>query len=386
MNILIIQGGSNHDLPSGEDTVILSDWENLTKEHNVNIEYIENPKGALKKIFGLVWSFDNYARLNFFLDKYSPDVVHFHTVTPYLSLSVLYAAKKSGARVVQTLHNGRWICIEGGFFRDGMYCDRCIGGCGVYGVIKSCKYNKTVSFLFFMVNFVARKSMMLFNFVDKFIAVSEFVRDAHVRSGFPASKVVVINNSVGVNLKKDKDYLSREGVVFSGRVSIAKGANILKYLIPIMQHHPFHIIGSGEELQKLKLFCDLNKYNHVTFWGKQSRDKVLEILSCASCAIVPSQCGESFSMAAAESMSVGTPVVTFNVGGVSSLVKSGGGSVVEDKDLIGFAKKVLLYLENPDIVKNSGTKGRGYVFQNLSNEVKNEKLIKVYKADENNCF
>ena len=94
MNILIIQGGSNHDLPSGEDTVILSDWENLTKEHNVNIEYIENPKGALKKIFGLVWSFDNYARLNFFLDKYSPDVVHFHTVTPYLSLSVLYAAKK----------------------------------------------------------------------------------------------------------------------------------------------------------------------------------------------------------------------------------------------------------------------------------------------------
>ena len=379
MNVLIIQGGSNQKLPSGEETVILSDQKSLAKKHNVTIEYIENQNGVFKKIIGLVWSFDNYNKLIALIDRHKPDVVHFHTVVPYLSLSVLYAAKKKGVKVIQTLHNGRWICIEGGFFRNGRYCDKCIGTRGVYGVIKGCKYNRPTSFLFFMVNFFARKGKKVFGLVDKFIAVSEFIKDAHIKSGFPANKIVVINNSIDVHLKKGGDWVDRNGLAFAGRVSKAKGAEFLRYLIPIVHRHPFHIIGSGEELQELQLFCKLNKYEHVVFWGKQSKNKTLEILESVVCTIIPSQCGESFSMVAAESMSVGTPIVASNVGGLSDLVRNGGGSIIDPQDYDHFGKNVLLYLEHPDIAKEVGIKGREYALQNLSNEIKAEELIKVYK-------
>jgi len=298
---------------------------------------------------------------------------------PYLSLSVLYAAKKKGVKVVQTLHNGRWICIEGGFFRNGKYCDKCVGTHGVYGVIRGCKHNRAVSFLFFLVNFFARKSKRLFSLVDKFIAVSEFIKDTHIESGFPVNKIEVINNSIDVNLKKGGDWADRVGLAFAGRVSTAKGAEVLRYLIPIVHRHPFHIIGSGERLQELQLFCNLNKYEHVVFWGKQRNNKTLEILESVICTVVPSQCGESFSMVAAESMSVGTPVVASNVGGLSDLVLNGGGSIIDPQDYDHFGKNVLLYLEHPDTAKEAGIRGKEYVLQNLPNEIKVEELIKVYK-------
>ena len=41
MNVLIIQGGTDPHLPSGEKTVILNEQEYLSKNHTVTVEYIE---------------------------------------------------------------------------------------------------------------------------------------------------------------------------------------------------------------------------------------------------------------------------------------------------------------------------------------------------------
>ena len=118
MNIIIIQGGVDPNLPSGEKTVILSEQEYLSKNHNVTVEYIEREKSLLGKLTGLIWSFSNYFKVIKLIEKHNPDIIHFHTIVPYLSLSVLYAAKnEKKVKTVQTLHNGRWLCIEGGYFR-----------------------------------------------------------------------------------------------------------------------------------------------------------------------------------------------------------------------------------------------------------------------------
>ena len=97
-------------------------------------------------------------------------------------------------------------------------------------------------------------------------------------------------------------------MAFAGRVSTAKGASVLRYLMT-KTDQPIHIIGNGPELEPLHQYCQQNDFDHVKFWGKLSHHETLDLLGSVVCTIVPSQCGETFSLVAAESMALGTPVV-----------------------------------------------------------------------------
>lgn len=385
MNILIIQSGTESGPLSGEATVIEDDREILSTECNVIVEYIKTRRDWIGRVSGLLWSFNNYKKITSLIEIHNPDVVHFHTTLPYLSVSAIYAAKKKKVAIVQTLHNGRWVCIEGGFFRCGKYCSKCVGTYGLYGVISGCKYNRLVSFLFFLPSFLLRKSGKLFGLVDRFVAVSDFVKEVHVNSGFPENKIKVINNSVNADSTDGSTKAQRGGVAFAGRVSSAKGVDVLKYLAPVVAPHPLYIVGDGERLKELQSFCDLNEYRHVIFLGKKSRIDTLEILKKVTLTIVPSQCGESFSMVAAESMSLGTPVVASDLGGMSKLVQDGGGLIVSSRDFNEFSKSVLFYLEHPVEASIAGLKGREYALKNLSGKAKGEALIRVYKSIRKEC-
>tara|TARA_X000000368_G_scaffold417141_1_gene412725 strand:+ start:4327 stop:5487 length:1161 start_codon:yes stop_codon:yes gene_type:complete len=381
MNILIIQGGTDPNLPSGEKIVILNEQEYLSKNHNVTVEYIEKKKSVLGKLTGLIWSFSNYFKIIKLIEKHNPDLIHFHTIVPYLSLSVLYAAKKKKVKTVQTLHNVRWLCIEGGYFRKSGYCDSCVGNKGINGLRYGCGHGKLISFLLLMINFFARSNGRLFKLVDRFVAVSEFVKEQHVKSGFPEDKIVVRNNGIKTNLLK-KSYSDnsneRRGVAYAGRVSVAKGSNVLKYLIARLKDD-LHIVGSGPKLNELKIFCRQNDFKHVKFWGKQTHEKTLEILSSVICTVVPSQCGEAFSLVAAESMIVGTPVIASKLGGLADLIKkSKGGIVIEEKDFKMFYMKTEYLLNNRNYAKKIGEIGRDYVRKELSCHLKGLELENIY--------
>ena len=183
--------------------------------------------------------------------SFQPDIVHFHSVIPYLGLSILALPRRYGVPVVQTLHNGRWLCVEGGFYREGHYCDDCIAAFGWKGVINGCGRGRFPALVLFVVNFIARSSGQLFNWIDCFIPVSEFVRVQYVNSGFPARQMEVNNNGIDIDSLDRAGYAKlwkdRSGVAFAGRISVAKGVEVIKYLVLHIEQ-PFHIIGDGSEL------------------------------------------------------------------------------------------------------------------------------------------
>ena len=156
MRVLIIQGTSATEVLSGELVVISNEQNELSKFHDVHVEVIRprcaSEASLLLRVMDLFWSSSNYQRVRSLIDEFQPDLVHFHTISPYLSVSVLVAAKIKGVPVIQTLHNMRWLCVEGGFYRNGQYCNECVQTCGWRGVVNGCSKGRFASLGLFLVN------------------------------------------------------------------------------------------------------------------------------------------------------------------------------------------------------------------------------------------
>ena len=118
MKILAIHNFHRKGSASGDDQVYKSETALLESHGHTVIKYtVSNDEfdksGLIKKlifIFGMLWSFKNYQDIKKLCKKEKPDIVHVHTFFPLLSPSILYAAKRSGIKVVATLHDTRLIC------------------------------------------------------------------------------------------------------------------------------------------------------------------------------------------------------------------------------------------------------------------------------------
>ena len=385
MKVLIIQSRSNSNLVSGEDVVINNDIEFLEKAGiQVFYKQIKIPVSGwgsiIKKICGIIWSPYNYKIVKSAIHTHKPDIVHFHTVVPYLSFSVIAASYIVGVPIVQTLHNGRWLCLEGGYFRNNTFCDDCVGTYGWLGVKRGCGHGQLISFFLFLNNFIVRKFGFLFKFVSCFIAVSEFTREQHIRSSFPEKKIIVRNNGFNVSSEPDldKSWLRRDGVVYAGRLSVAKGSRVLEYLIKNLDCK-ISIIGNGPELNSLKQMCIDNQFDHVDFFGRLDNKLTLDIVKKAVVTVVPSQCGDSYPSIALESLSVGTPIVSSNLGGLPELVKASlGGKLADYENNDSFLKAVKFFLGDRGIAKKMGVNGMKYIKENVSSHKQSKELIKIY--------
>ena len=95
-------------------------------------------------------------------------------------------------------------------------------------------------------------------------------------------------------------------------------------------------------------------------------DILINALQRASSVVVQKSLKEGFAITVSEALWKGTPVVTSNVGGISSQVIQGkNGYLLEPKDYAGFAEKIIYLIKNPDIAEKMGAFGKEYVKNNF---------------------
>jgi len=219
MKVLIIHNAGHSGLPSGELVVVNEEIKALRKRGvEVYCHIEENDKFdnlfSFKTLFtgiNVFWSYPSYYKTKKLIDKYNPDIVHFHSVLPLVTASAFYACKKRRIPVIQTLHNYRWFCVEGGLYSNNSYCEECLRKGALRGIIKKCSRKSfAVSTALTINNAIYVKSDILFNLVDCFLAVSNFVRDKYIQAGFPEDKILVKYN--GIDCERNKNikryYLS----------------------------------------------------------------------------------------------------------------------------------------------------------------------------------
>ena len=144
MKILAIHNFHRKGSASGDDQVFKSETALLESHGNEVIRYTvsndefdaKNAIGKVISTFSMFWSFQNYRKVQKLIQKERPDIVHIHTFFPLLSPSILYAAKRSGVKVVATLHDTRFVCPCATSLRGTKLCNKC--GDGHY--FRMCKY------------------------------------------------------------------------------------------------------------------------------------------------------------------------------------------------------------------------------------------------------
>ncbi len=211
---------------------------------------------------------------------------------------------------------------------------------------------------------------------DRFIAVSQGLKDRLVAGGIPADRITVIYNGISVDEIRrsagagpaiEKESAALIGIV--ARLHPVKGHRyFLEAARDILQQRPearFLIVGEGPYRPTLeKLAGSLGISDKVSFTGFV--EDIYALMSGLDLLVI-SSLWEGFGLTAAEAMVLGVPVVATSVGGLPEVVKHGEtGLLVPPADASALAGGILWMLGHPREARHMAEKGGEAVRQKFT--------------------
>lgn len=392
MKILVIHNFHRKGSASGDDQVFKSETALLESHGHQVIRYsVRNDEfdqsslfGKIAKTFGMTWSFKNYHEVMKLVKSEKPDIVHVHTFFPLLSPSILYAVKRSGIKVVATLHDTRFVCPCATSLRGTELCNLC--GDGHY--LRMCKYgcfkhSKAQSLLVAMNFKYHRIRKTFYQQIDKYICLNENQMNLLREIGFDSTKLIKKYNFVPdaeANLKPQKiTEIPERYVVFYGRIGEEKGVRVLMKVWERLPDIPLVVMGGGPLEDMFKEWAE--KRNNVYFLGYTEHDKCLSIVKGGEFVVFPSIWYEGCSMVEIESESLGNALIATDLGFSVEAVENGyNGYKVKLGDIDGFVSQIRRLWQNPDECKKMGQNARKDYEAKYMPEDNYQQLIQIYRS------
>jgi len=218
--------------------------------------------------------------------------------------------------------------------------------------------------------------------VQRYIAVSNFIKQDLINCGLAANKIEVIYNGIQVlplaNKASNHQDVLHIGIV--GQVIRRKGhlvaVDSLHYLVQAGLHVRLVIVGVGdaaftqevkEQISKLQL------ENYVIWKGfVKELHKIYEDLDVV---IAPTQNEEPFGLMACEASMLGIPVIVANRGGLVEIVDEGiNGFTFNASDAKALASCLDILYQDKTLRTSMGESGRNKVMQIFSKQKMNKHI------------
>lgn len=383
MRVLLLH--NRYQQPGGEDKAFMAESKLLEAYGHQVLEYtVHNDLVSKMSRLALgkatIWNKAVYEELRRLIHKERPEVAHFHNTFPLISPAAYYAARAEGVPVVQTLHNYRLVCPNALLFRDGHVCEDCFGKTSLYpGVVHACYRGDRVATGAVAGMLTAHRAMGTWaEMVDVYIALTNFAREKFIEGGLPAEKIVAKPNFLYPDPGMGE---GREGyALFVGRLSIEKGVDtLLKAWTKIGKKMPLKIVGEGPLESKAAESAE--RVPGVEWLKAQSREQTLTLMRNARALILPSVCYENFPMVVAEAYAVGLPVITSNIGSLSTLIDpSRTGLYFRPGDPEDLAAQIERALMHPSELASMRTEARAEFEAKYTAERNYSMLINIYNS------
>ena len=198
--------------------------------------------------------------------------------------------------------------------------------------------------------------------VDKLIAVCESVRNDLVNSGIPPRLVVAIHSAIDLNRYEKRRVEPPEPVV--GNVAHLAGHKGHKYFLEAAKNvlaaipgAKFIIVGDGELRSELERYAkNLAIADKVSFPGFQK--DIRGFIAQCTITVLSSISGEGSPGVLKESMAIGVPVVTTDVGGSREVVADGiSGFVVPPGNPDALSSAIIRLLRDKELRERMAIEG-----------------------------
>lgn len=239
------------------------------------------------------------------------------------------------------------------------------------------------------------------NFVNSnlLIAISEFTRK-QVLINYPHVNIATVNLGVDESLiksVKDNNKNSFE-ILTVGRLSSEekyKGHDLVIEALSALRNRgitdiKYHIVGSGNDLERLKMLVFHNKLDkNVIFHGYVNDTDIYNIYNRSSVFVMPSQIirrdksiwgGEGFGLVYLEAGLYGLPVIATNEGGQTDCIINGETGFLINGNVDELVEKLYFYYNNRTIAFEMGQNGRKYVVENFTLTHFKNRLLKVIQS------
>jgi len=199
--------------------------------------------------------------------------------------------------------------------------------------------------LTFWISFIIRLHHLLGTWkkIDCYTVNSVFAKKLFINSylKLKPEQIIVKSNfnffEEGINsTHRGNNYL------FAGRLSEEKG---IIFLLEAAATMNFNLIIIGEGSLQKKVVEYANKYENITYLGKQPRTLVLEELCKCKAMIFPSLWFEGMPLSIIEALQVGTPVISSNVGVMKEMIQHKVNGLLFNPNDINDFKTALEYFD-----------------------------------------
>ena len=270
--------------------------------------------------FKIIYSFEAKKKLMQVIDDFKPDIIHMNNINFQLTPSVIYAAKKKGIPVVQTVHDYQMICPNHLLysFDETKPCERCINGSKFNCLKYNCIHGSKVKSLIGAIEAKLYTLLKTYKKVDLYICPSKFLENKLLSaSDVFSGKTFAIHNFIEKKPLPEKISSEKPYVAFASRLSKEKGVTLLAEAAKMLPDYSFVIAGNGPDDECLK------NIPNVTMKGFLTGDELVSLIANARLMILPSVWYENCPLNILETHCFGVPVVTMNSGGMAELVDDG---------------------------------------------------------------
>lgn len=228
-----------------------------------------------------------------------------------------------------------------------------------------------------------------------FTAESE--KEEYLKAGLPFKKAIIVPNPLGFQsndiVSRYIDFRRKFGiekdkkvVLFLGRLNWKKG---LDTLIPafsqVIKKEPkavLVIVGPDNENYKKQVELEIRNWKleidkDVIFTGVLTGNNKISAFQGGDIFILPSY-SENFGMAVIEAMYFGLPVIITKYVGVAPYVSKSQAGIVIEKDEKELSEAILKILNNQNLARQMGEKGKYLVETEFSPDSVAEKFLKLY--------
>jgi len=390
MKILLIH--NYYQQYGGEDSVFKAEH-NLLENHGQQvITYTRNNMeinnyGILDKvrfIKNTLWSRKTEKDIYEICSLERPNVAHIHNIFPLISPSVYQALHKANIPIVQTLHNYRFLCANGIFYRNGSVCELCKKGNVLNGVVHKCYKNSYLTSSLYSTVITLVRLLRKFNLVNKFIALTPFIGNKYVEGNMiPKSKISILGNFI--EIRSPISLLSQNEnskyALYFGRITKEKGIQTLLNAFEHLRHINLKIAGTGPYLDEIIRYVQIKKLNNIEFVGFQEKKQLVELIKKSFVVIIPSEWYENFPITALESMAIGIPIIASRIGGLPDVVEEGkSGFLFQPKDFRGLMDKIEILFSNPTIQEKMGVYAKQIASTRYGPDMHYKELIDLYNS------